>query len=264
MATHGIGRIHPGLLILSLSAGAADPFAFLALGGVFTANMTGNLILIGMFTRPEFVETLLAAALAIASFVGVLYAAFRLTAPPSTPIETRARAVRRLLLPSLVLQLGVVGVWAALPDSGGFVARCVMIVLAAASLALQTVAAKKLSDVDGVTTTYVTGTLTTTMQELALGSGRGQGIRVLSVIALPVGAVAGTAVLMWFPPIGPALPLVTATVATAVLWADVRRRPMDETAGDPAPTGKPGIGSARVERRLRASRGGGIPPRLRG
>lgn len=223
MAHHGIGRIHPALVLLSFSAGAADAFAFLALGGIFTANMTGNLVLIGMFTRPEFVQTLIGASVAIVCFAGVLYAAFALTKPATTALDTRARTVRRLFLPSLVLQAGVVAIWLVLPGTGGFVERCVMIGLASAALALQTVAAKKLSDVDGVTTTYVTGTLTTTMEALASRKADGQLVRVLSVIALPVGAVAGTVLLLFADLLAPALPLFAAALATALLWTDARR-----------------------------------------
>lgn len=39
------------LLFLSFGAGATDAFAFLALGGIFTANMTGNLVLVGLVGR---------------------------------------------------------------------------------------------------------------------------------------------------------------------------------------------------------------------
>ncbi|MCS5720187.1 DUF1275 family protein [Herbiconiux sp. CPCC 205763] len=212
-----MSRVHAALLLLSFSAGAADAFAFLALGGIFTANMTGNLILTGMFTRPEFALTLLAALVAIVFFVGVLYAAFRLTATPTTIAVTRPRVVRRLVLPSMALQSAVVVIWALRPDSTAVFERCVVIALSASALALQTVAAKKLSDVDGVTTTYVTGTLTATMQAVAERHESGQLIRVLSVIALPVGAVAGTAAFALAAGAGPVVAWLAAGAATILL-----------------------------------------------
>ncbi|WP_382306940.1 DUF1275 family protein [Herbiconiux sp. UC225_62] len=223
-----MSRVHAALLLLSFSAGAADAFAFLALGGIFTANMTGNLILTGMFTRPEFALTLLAALIAVVFFVGVLYAAFRLTAAPTSEFATRRRAVRRLVLPSIVLQTVVVVIWMLRPDTTALLERCVVIALSASALALQTVGAKKLTDIDGVTTTYVTGTLTTTMQAVAERRHSGQWIRVLSVIALPVGAVAGTAALALAAPLGPVVAWVAAGVATALLWV-----PRAEGAGSP-------------------------------
>lgn len=212
-----VRRIHLALVLLSFSAGAADAFAFLALGGIFTANMTGNLILSGMFTRPQFGLTLLTAGVAIVSFVGVLYAAFRLTRAPTTVSATARRVFRRLVLPSVAVQTVVIVIWMVLPGADSTVERCVVIALSAAALALQTVAAKKLSDVDGVTTTYVTGTLTTTMQDLALRTAHGQGIRVLSVLALPVGAVCATAALALAPVLGPVVAWVAALLATGLL-----------------------------------------------
>ncbi|MFB2600326.1 DUF1275 family protein [Herbiconiux sp. P17] len=228
-----MSRVHAALLLLSFSAGAADAFAFLALGGIFTANMTGNLILTGMFTRPEFALTLLAALIAIVFFVGVLYAAFRLTAAPTTETATRRRAVRRLVLPSIVLQTAVVVIWMLRPDTAAVIERCVVIALSASALALQTVGAKKLSDIDGVTTTYVTGTLTTTMQAVAERRHSGQLVRVLSVVALPVGAVAGTAALALAAPLGPVVSWVAAGVATALLWAPRQAAPAPTTTGPP-------------------------------
>jgi uncharacterized membrane protein YoaK (UPF0700 family) len=216
-----VTRSHIALILLSFSAGAADAFAFLALGGIFTANMTGNLILAGMFSRPDFWSTLAASLTAIVAFAGVLFAAFRLTRSGS-PVARRS-LLRRLIVPSIALQSVVVAVWIALPGTIGMPERFTVIALSAASLALQTVGAKKLSDVDGITTTYVTGTLTTTMQDLAEHRTGGQLVRLLSVIALPLGAVCATAALVLAPSSGPIVAWLAGVVATVILA--VRRRP---------------------------------------
>ena len=52
--------------MLSFGAGATDAFAFLALGGIFTANMTGNLVLVGLVGRDDYLASLVGAAIAIA------------------------------------------------------------------------------------------------------------------------------------------------------------------------------------------------------
>ncbi len=191
-----MNRVHIPLLLLSFGSGAADAFAFLALGGIFTANMTGNLILTGMFIRPGFPLVLLSAVVAIVVFTVVLYAAFRLTAA-GTGIPVRPECLRRrLVIPSVAIQALVVVAWIVAPGTRGTIEQCGVLALSAAALALQTVAAKKLSDVAGVTTTYVTGTLTTTMEALAERNATGQRVRVLSILALPAGAVTATAALM--------------------------------------------------------------------
>lgn len=232
--------IHGALILLSFSAGAADAFAFLAVGGIFTANMTGNLILIGMFSRPEFGLTLLAATVAIVSFGGVVYGAFRLTSAPTSAGATAPAALRRLILPSLALQTMVVIIWAVAPGSGT-VERCTVIALSAAALALQTVAAKKVSDIDGLTTTYVTGTITATMQHLAEHKDEGQRVRMLSILALPVGAVCATAVFVFAEDLGPVVAWVAAGLAALMLrhGSDIRDEGGSPPVGPrqfPAPT----------------------------
>lgn len=222
-------RLHLMLLLLSFGAGAADAFAFLALNGTFTANMTGNLVLAALFTRPGFGTTLLCALVAIAVFGAVLYTGFRATRAPAqaatpTPGSPALRPiVTRLLLPSLVAQLAVVVLWmlGGAGDDVLLLLKCVVIALSAASLALQTVAAKKLSDTSGVTTTYVTGTLTTTMQALAERSDRGQRFRALSILALPAGALAAAALYQAAPPAGPVLALLMTVAATVVAVTSV-------------------------------------------
>src|SRR5664279_1403694 len=42
------------LLVLTMGSGATDALAFLGLGGVFTANMTGNLVLVGLVGRTDY------------------------------------------------------------------------------------------------------------------------------------------------------------------------------------------------------------------
>ncbi|MDO9395912.1 MAG: DUF1275 family protein, partial [Herbiconiux sp.] len=211
-------RLHLTLVLLSFAAGAADAFAFLALNGTFTANMTGNLVLAALFSRPNFGTTLVCALVAIVAFAAVLYGAFRMSRTVPSTIEGHRRLSRLLLVPSVVAQVVVALLWITVAGlgKGPLVATCAVIAASAGALALQTVAAKKASDIDGVTTTYVTGTLTSTMQALAERNGRGQGVRVLSILALPAGALAGTALYQAAPAAGPLLALGVTAVATVL------------------------------------------------
>lgn len=218
---HKLSHLHVALVLLSCGAGAADAFAFLALNGTFTANMTGNLVLAALFSRPDFATTLLFALIAVAAFAAVLYMGFRATRTATASTHSPRRLTRQLLIPSLLLQFGVVALWLIL-GSGKDSQRlltCVVIALSAGALALQTVAAKKLSDIGGVTTTYVTGTLTTTMQALAERQANGQIMRVLSILALPAGAVACTALYQLHPTIGPILAFVLTAMATGIAYS---------------------------------------------
>lgn len=216
-------RLHVALLLLSFGAGAADAFAFLALNGTFTANMTGNLVLAALFTRPEFARTLICALVAVVVFAAVLYAGFLTTRSSASAPNARRQLIRRLLIPSVVVQSAVVVVWFFRGEGGDppLITTCAVIGLSAGALALQTVAAKKLSDIGGITTTYVTGTLTTTMQALAERKGHGQRLRALSILALPGGALACTALIHVAPTAGPALVLAMTIAATGVALSAV-------------------------------------------
>lgn len=195
--------------LLSLSAGAVDAFAFLSLGGIFTANMTGNLILAGMFTRPEFGTTLLGAGAAIASFAATLYLAFRIAA-------ARRGSASTLLLASILAQGVVLAavLWTGLGDTG---VRIVVIALSAAGLALQTAAVRQLGPLAGVSTTYATGTLTNLMEALAGGGESNLAVRLGSILALVIGAVAGTAAVTVSPALAIALPIAAGLAALALI-----------------------------------------------
>ncbi|MDQ2697345.1 MAG: DUF1275 domain-containing protein [Actinomycetota bacterium] len=70
-------------IVLSFAAGATDAFAFLQLGGIFTANMTGNMVLMGLVQRPDYLGTLFGGSVAIAAFAVGVYVALRIARPGS-------------------------------------------------------------------------------------------------------------------------------------------------------------------------------------
>lgn len=234
----GVGKpglpLHLGLLLLAFSSGAMDAFAFLSLGGIFTGMMTGNLILVGMFSRPEFLHTLIGAATAIVFFAAGAFVGFRSTRVVAGAAAQPTVLVLRVLGPSLAAQLAATVVWGLLPSPAPEIAQYGIVALLAVALSLQTVAAKKASDIMGVTTTYVTGTLTTTMQELAESGGRGNMLRILTVVSLPVGAVCATALLLLAPRFGLLLPLAVSAIATLTISRSMRRSHPAPTAPHPA------------------------------
>ena len=116
-----------------------------------------------------------------------------------------------IVLQTIVVLVWVAG-WATAPNG-----QILAVALASAALALQTVAARRLSDRSGVTTTYVTGTLTSTMESLAERSSSGQFIRVLSILMLPLGAICETVVIASAKWAGPMLPWAVAIAAAAAL-----------------------------------------------
>jgi uncharacterized membrane protein YoaK (UPF0700 family) len=207
--------LHFGLLMLAFSAGATDAFAFLSLGGIFTGMMTGNMILIGMFTRTEYVHVLVGAVTAVVFFALGAYVGFRLLTPRAGLTDRPGSMVSRALIPSLAAQLVGAVLWIAAPKWAA--QDFAVVAVLAIALSLQTVAAKKASDVMGITTTYVTGTLTTMMQDLVESGGKGNLLRALSVLSLPVGAACATALIVVAPWSALLLPLAVSAGATAVI-----------------------------------------------
>jgi len=205
-------------VVLSFAAGATDAFAFLQLGGIFTANMTGNLILVGLFHRPNYTTTLIGATLAVIVFAVVAYLGFRLTLARTGP----SRDARLLLIAATIAQLAVLAGYAVADRPLGRALLCVFIALSAVAMACQTVIGRTFEAKSGVTTTFVTGTLTSLMQSLANGRTEFRTVRVLSILALVAGASAGALAIAADPLLGAALPLVPSVVALALLAAPGR------------------------------------------
>ncbi|MGK9148308.1 DUF1275 domain-containing protein [Plantibacter flavus] len=217
------GMIAAMALVLSFAAGATDAFAFLQLGGVFTANMTGNFVLAGLTSRPDFAEVLLGAAVAVALFSVGTYLAFRFTRLVSTsaerPVAAPPRRLVAVLAGAVLAQVLVVTVWLLLPEAPGAFALCVLISLSALAMGGQTVVARRIENRSGVTTTFVTGTLTSLMQSLADGVRDHRVMRAAAILMLVAGAFAGSLLTGVDPALGAALPLLPSVAGLAILAA---------------------------------------------
>ncbi|MCY1140821.1 YoaK family protein [Actinoplanes sp. Pm04-4] len=200
-------------VVLSFAAGATDAFAFLQLGGIFTANMTGNLILVGLFQRPGYTTTLIGATVAVIVFALVAYLGFRLTLSRVGP----SRGARLLLITATVVQVAVLAGYALTDRPLERALLCVFIALSSVAMACQTVIGRTIEARSGVTTTFVTGTLTSLMQNLANGKRDFRTVRTLSIVALVGGALSGALAVATDPLLGAALPLVPSLVALALL-----------------------------------------------
>lgn len=215
------GMIAAMTLVLSFAAGATDAFAFLQLGGVFTANMTGNFVLAGLTSRPAFGEVLLGATVAVLLFSIGTYLAFRFTRMVTISQDRDPAAPPRrlvgVLAAAVVAQLCVLGIWLSLPASPGAFAICVLVSLSALAMAGQTVVARRIENRAGVTTTFVTGTLTSLMQSLADGVHDHHLIRVAAILMLVTGALAGSLLAGVDPALGAAFPLVPSIAGLAIL-----------------------------------------------
>lgn len=141
--------IHPRLVLLAGAAGCVDAASFLGLQEVFTANQTGNTVLLGIALGRGEWDAVGRSGMALGLFcVGVVLASLVLRRSP----QGWTGRVTAVLAAEAVVLLGIAALWEPL----GTIA---LIGLAAAAMGLQSTAAQQIA-VPGVMTTFITGTLT--------------------------------------------------------------------------------------------------------
>ncbi len=216
-------RPREALLVgLAAGAGATDAFSFVALGHVFTSVITGNLVLVGVSIGSLSFADVLDIALAIACYLLAAAAGARYLYDRVPKDEVWSGALARMLVVEALVQAVVVVLWEVAPL--GEVAplseiaavRPALIGLCAVAMGLQSATVRAVPGT-GLSTTYLTGTLTALVSSFATGRrdsvGRAAGVGLL--VTLLVGAGAEAALLHTVPKVGPALPLV-ATVLVAI------------------------------------------------
>lgn len=148
------------LLSLALAGGVLDVTSYLAFGKIFVANMTGNTVLLGAAVAQGVNVHALRAIVALAgyclgTFTGALLIPDRSRAWPAS-----ARPALELQFLALAASLVIWAVFGVGAD------RYELIALGGVIMGLQSATALA-SGVSGVNTTYMTGTLTTTLSRLA-------------------------------------------------------------------------------------------------
>ena len=208
------------LVALTFAAGSVDAVALLRLD-VFTAVMTGNIVLLGLAVgQGAFGNALRSVVALIAYGVGVVVGARVVGA---VAIETHwSPSVTRALALEWVLQAAFLIGWLITGANPDGVSAATLIAFSGVAMGIQAATARALAP--GMSTTYVTGTLTGLLSELsALGAVSGDRRRRASiVVALALGAVAGALALTVVPLLAPAIPL--AVVGAVVLVAMIRFR----------------------------------------
>ncbi len=153
------------LLLLTLAAGSVDAISYLGLGHVFTAMMTGNTVLLGLALGQGQILPASRNILALLGFaggvmLGATIAEWDRSRSDWPPAVTRALALEAVLLGAFVVFWHLTG-----PARGEGVLYA-LIVLTAIAMGVQSAAVRRLG-VPGIATTYITGTLTSLMVDIA-------------------------------------------------------------------------------------------------
>ena len=209
------------LLVLTAATGVIDAVSILALGRVFVANMTGNVVFLGMAlaNAPGFSLDASLAALA-----GFLLGAFACGAVVRRRGGHRGRLLRDVGAGELVLVAAALVLTAV--AATGAVVNAVVAALLAIAMGLQNTAARKLA-VPDLTTTVLTMTLTGIAADIGGSGGATVARRVLAVLTMFAGALVG-ALLVLQAPLAWALALAVLLLGVVVLVAFLRSRHTEE------------------------------------
>jgi uncharacterized membrane protein YoaK (UPF0700 family) len=184
------GAARDGLLVLlTLTTGAVDASSFLHLGNVFSSVITGNLILLGVAAATQSSSLAIHSGTALAGYsVGVLIGASIATRRAGSG-ETWPLSVTVTLVTEFCVLAGFSAGWELTGGSPGSTAELLLIAALSAAMGIQSAAVRELG---GMSTTYLTGTLTAVITQLATRNREPGLARSLGVIAAIVsGAVAG-------------------------------------------------------------------------
>lgn len=207
------------LTMLTFVTGLMDAISYLGMGHVFTANMTGNVAILGFAAAGTPGFSVLASLVALAAFLAGAVGAGRLAVFFCN--RRRDRWVRAAFGTEAVLLAAATAVAFAPPGGAVYV----LITLTGLAMGLRNGTVRKLA-VRDMTTTVLTLTLTGLAADssLAGGTNPGLGRRVLSVLTMLAGALLGAWLVLHH---GLGWPLLVATAGSAV--ATILGRPASET-----------------------------------
>ncbi len=184
------GAVRDGLLVLlTLTTGAVDASCFLHLGNVFSSVITGNLVLLGVAAATQSASLAIHSGVALAGYsagvlIGAPIATRRARGGETWPLSVSVTLVAEFC----VLAAFSVG-WELTGGRPGSTAQVLLIAALAVAMGIQSAAVRQLG---GMSTTYLTGTLTAVVTELVTrdrGPGFARSVGVLAAIVS--GAVIG-------------------------------------------------------------------------
>ena len=214
------------LAALTVVSGFLDAVAYLGLGHVFTANMTGNVVLLGFAVAGAAGFSIAASLCALGGFMVGAVIGGRVSR--RVPVRHTLMMVVMTMEVSLTIVSALIAAGVSASELASGWPRFTVIVLLAVSLGARNAAVRRLGVAD-MTTTVVTTTLTGLVADSSLAGGTNPNAshRLTSVVSMFVGAVAGAALTVH---VHPALALgVAAVIVTATALYLLRERPVELT-----------------------------------
>ena len=204
------------LVALTVASGAVDAISYLGLGGIFTANMTGNMVLLALAAGSGAGSQALRAGISLVAFSAGVFVSARIMRAPDD-VSLWPRRITTTLAVVATLQAGVLAGWLATSAHPSGAVEGGLISLSALAMGAQGSAIRTMN-VSGVSTTYLTGTLVGLVTQVAVWSGsRGEAARRAGVLVALLGGAAVAAVLLVnVRSLAPILPLALTVSVIAV------------------------------------------------
>ena len=210
-------RLRQSLVVtLAVVSGATDAIGLLVLGGAFTSVMTGNMVLLGVAASSTDGTLAASAGFSILAFCAGAALGARLAGAPQKGDGVWPRPVTvGLAVEFLFVAAYAVGWWVTGGHPGPGVTLALLLSTALA-LGIQSSTVQRFG-VSGMSTTYLTGTLTTVVIRLASGRGVREVWHSIEILlGLIAGAAAGAALLLLAPMFAPVLQLVALGTVVAL------------------------------------------------
>lgn len=208
------------LVVLTLTTGALDAVTFVRLGKVFSSVITGNLALLGIAAGQREAALAQDAGLALAGYAaGVMLGALIAGTPEPDQLVWPVQVNYALAVETGLLAV-FSGGWLAADGHPAGGSRLALLLLAAASMGMQSATVRRLGQ---ISTTYLTSTLTALFTGLALrrkpeGTRRSAAILVTAVGGAAIGTVTALRAPDWVPA------AVLIPIAVVLVGSVARRR----------------------------------------
>lgn len=195
------------VVALAVATGGMDAIGFIAMGGVFASVMTGNLVLLGVSIGHRSGSLAGHVGVALGGYVIGVVAGVLVAGRPGGERPTWPARVTAALVVELALIAGVTAGWELVGGHPAAGAQLLLLGVAATAMGVQSAAVRSLAD-SGLSSTYLTGTLTGIISAVAAGEGLAGQRRNLAIIAaLVLGAAAAGVLVVEVPRAAPAISL---------------------------------------------------------
>jgi uncharacterized membrane protein YoaK (UPF0700 family) len=205
------------VILLTLVTGSIDAIGFTRLGGVFTSVMTGNMVLLGVAAGKGDVSLALHTGITFLGFVVGSLVGARVAGHAHEDDEFWPRPIVKALVLELVVLFIFATWWEIASAAPSGAPEYAMLSINAVALGVQSAATLRFG-ISGLSTTYLTGTLTQLMAGVAKRKEPISGRSALVLLALIGGAGLGAAVAIDAPRFAPVVPV--GVLAFVIVFAE--------------------------------------------